>query len=371
MTGQERQIVVHRDNRSLEQQHRDRISSLERRQATRNSTDIVPRTGGDLFPRGWFQELDRWMAETQRSWYDDIRRMRENMFSLLPLDEFDLQPPFWPARPTDRVSSVIEQMERQMEAMRRNMQQMMSREMGSMLPNIRFHDGPLDFLKDAYQVGEDGKLHFIVRFDLQGFRPEDIRVTSTPNCLTVKAQKSTKTNNSSEERQYYRLIYLPDKVEDDKFKCHLSNDGILTLDAPVKETDYDRLAFDQRNRLAIKPRPESPTSRSTVRFSEGSPMIQFTGKNGLTVLDDSKTGKKIHVEVPLEPEFGLDNVRVYVESKNLVVHGYKNIPNDKGRHEEDYRKEFTRTYKLPSSIDTLSIRTRIELNTLLIEAPLL
>ncbi|KER18074.1 hypothetical protein T265_16312, partial [Opisthorchis viverrini] len=51
---------------------------------------------------------------------------------------------------------------------------------------------------------------------------------------------------------------------------------------------------------------------------------------------DGKTEKKIHVEVPLEPEFGLDNIRVYVESKKLVVHGYKNIPDDKGRYEEDY-----------------------------------
>ncbi|OON16571.1 hypothetical protein X801_07615 [Opisthorchis viverrini] len=158
MTGKERQIVVHRDNRSLEQQHRDRISSLERSRATRKSTDIVPRTGDDLFPRGWFQEMDRWMAETQRSWYDDIRRMRENMFSLLPLDEFDLPSTFWPASPTDRVSSVIERMERQMEAMRRNMRQMMSHEMDPMLPGFGFHDGPLDFLKDAYQIGEDGKV---------------------------------------------------------------------------------------------------------------------------------------------------------------------------------------------------------------------
>ncbi|RTG81976.1 uncharacterized protein DC041_0011288, partial [Schistosoma bovis] len=51
-----------------------------------------------------------------------------------------------------------------------------------------------DFLKDAYEIGEDGKVHFKVRFDAQGFAPQDINVTSSENRVTVHAKKETTTD---------------------------------------------------------------------------------------------------------------------------------------------------------------------------------
>ncbi|OON17202.1 hypothetical protein X801_06963, partial [Opisthorchis viverrini] len=67
----------------------------------------------------------------------------------------------------------------------------------------------LDFLKDAYQLGEDDRVHFKVPFDLQGYGSDDIKVSTSDNGVTVHAKKFVQTDRALSSREYSRTFYIP------------------------------------------------------------------------------------------------------------------------------------------------------------------
>lgn len=76
------------------------------------------------------------------------------------------------------------------------------------------------FLLDVYWC--IFQVHFKVRFDAKDFSPEDIDVTTVGNRLTVHAKKTTKTNQSSSNREFSRTIDLPQSIDHEKFSCTMT-----------------------------------------------------------------------------------------------------------------------------------------------------
>ncbi|THD25490.1 Major egg antigen [Fasciola hepatica] len=349
-------VPINRDSRTLEQRRRDFVTNLQR---DYGDPDRWALTTPSVFNRDWFQEVNNWIANAHRQFNEDISRMHHDLFSLVPSYDWD---PFR-SDGFGHAQSVLARMDREM--------QMLRDQMFSNLHDLTSRtDGLLDFLNNAYEPGEDGRLHFKVRFDLRGYSPENIKVTTGPRQLTVQAQRSEQTSNSSSRSMFCRSIYLPEAIEDDKLQCFLSDDGVLVVDAPVKEADYQSVTFNRGRQLAIKPKSANNQANAALPSTERhSRSLRVQNKPGLTVQNEAGGIRKIHVEVPMETGFTADQIRVRVEHKELVVTGRQEVY--EGTTKGTYTKEFRRSYPLPEEVDPISIHSELQGGTLVIEAPLL
>lgn len=444
-------IPVNRDARTFEQSRKDMLTNLERRKSERvvqephvqsntkpSSTMSMESSFGSgrhsAFSDDWDQEVDRWINESNRRWNEDISRMRQGMFALQPVDDF--QTSTWNRSPFDdfgNTSSIRERMDRQMEEMRQQMgnmsiprggsssistssskvstsssrsshsgdpstmktesntkesvqhsrtvngvttgtssQSSMSTKStgpetkaltqnttpGALLPRSEVVGGEMNFLKDAYELGEDGQLHFKVHFDAKDFAPEDIEVTTVNNQLSVHAKKAQKSGGSESMKEFSRTVDLPRSIDHDNFGCNLTDDGVLILDAPVKAPDYDSITFDRDHQLSIRPKERTDTLSSARNTA---PALNIIGKTGPVIVKDSQAGNKLHLEVPIESTFHAEDLSVKIDGNRLIVSGKQ-----RGGYDE-----FTRSFDIPGSVDPLSVTAQLHGTTLIIEAPLL
>jgi HSP20 family molecular chaperone IbpA len=320
----------------------------------------------------WDDEVSRWIDNTHKLWMDDMDRMRNGMLVLVPCDEYDLDPvnmygPLGIFGPGGDIPSLLNKMDRQMEAL----DQMFANQpaTGAVESSLVPHHevSPLDFLKDVYELDEDGKVHFKVRFNAQGYRPEDIKVTTSKNRLNVHAKKSSNTKNVQSSSEFCRTIYLPPSVDIDKFQCHLTNDGVLMVEAPVKEPNYQALTFDKERQLGVRPSSAPPVSHDA---NQKAIVLKPTGHFGAAVLQDGNQ-KKFHVEVPVEAGFDPKNMCVRMESNQIVVSGKQEITEGSGANKCVSVKEFTRAYSVPETVDPLSIHAQMFNGVLVVEAPMI
>lgn len=385
----------------------------------------------------------------------DVQKMRKNMFALEPLDDFDLDN--WDnfggltGFGNDAGGSMIDQMERRMQAMRQKMDSSM-RMMGAppsqfpagshsvsshfsssstrtindggvltqakstsqesrqtvdgvstgskshssstttnlpgagapeMLTDIPLGSGAIvpsqsgtmggvmDFLTDAFEVGDDGLVHFKVRFDAKDFAPEDIDVTTVGNRLTVHAKKTITTAGSRSSREFSRTVDLPRSIDHEKFQCNLTQDGVLILDAPVKAPDYSSITFDSGHNLSIRPKDSSVLKSTDTKIS-------IRGQPGPLVLNDGAGGRKLHLEVPIEEGYAAEDLSVRMEANKIIVSGKHEMSADKSVDSSTSKsafkssqfQEFTRTFEVPETIDPFTVSAVLNGKTLVVEAPL-
>ncbi|CAH8465150.1 unnamed protein product [Heterobilharzia americana] len=398
-------IPVSRDSRTFEQRRKDMLNNLERSYSKHSRTDIHKHSGSEstapLSDSGiggshrhlseWDDEVNRWISDTRSKWSEDMKRMRQSMFALEPVDDFDLDHwgNFDSINSLDNPSAMMEQMERRMESLRQkmgtmsnfgsshfsgpnssSMQTSSSRVVkstshstgsdpknmvtksnvvestqhtrtvdgettstsshsasssniaglpesksniigppGTLLPQTSALCGTMDFLKDAYELGDDGKVHFKVRFDAKDFAPEDIEVTTVDNHLRVHAKKSIKSGNSTTVREFRRSVDLPRSIDHEHFQCHLTEDGVLILDAPVKAPDYQTITFQDDRQLGIRPRAESEI-KATPNSNKTPVCLTVTGRSGPTIMKDGINGRKLHLEVTIDPIYKADELCV-------------------------------------------------------------
>ncbi|CAH8460635.1 unnamed protein product [Schistosoma turkestanicum] len=343
-------IPVHRDNRTFEQYRKDFLKDIENFPNHRNR--ILPYHHDD-----WFNEVDDWIKSSWKRWDDEMKRIRNGMFQLMPLDNFGLNK--WDMFDDSfDPNNLIKKMENSIQEFRR--------EMG-------INDAPLtgslnDFLKDAYEVGKDGKVYFKVRFNVKGFSPEDINVNTTDNRVVVSAKKVTETGTSKSSRQFCRMIDLPQSIEQTKLECHLTDDGVLLLEAPVKSNNHKSVTFNDQRQLAIRPASNSHTGNVTP-----SKALIVKGINGLTIIDEGFKGKRLHVEIPIDPMYKSDDICVHVDSNRLVVSGRHSKYDSRSPRwtNNNPSAEFSHSYDIPHRVDPLSVTSQMVGNTLVVEAPIM
>nr|AAW25825.1 SJCHGC02336 protein [Schistosoma japonicum] len=290
-------IPVNHDTRTFEQYRRDFLKDIEKFPNHNNS--ILP------YHDEWFNEVDDWIKSSWRRWDDEMKRIRNGMLQLMPLDNFGLNK--WDLFDSSfDPNNLMRQMEQRI--------QEIHREMG--ITDAPFTGSLNDFLKDAYEVGKDGKVHFKVRFDVKGFSPEDINVSTTDNRVVVCAKKVTETGTSKSSRQFCRMIELPQSIEQTKLDCRLTNDGVLILEAPVKSTEHKSVTFNDKRQLAI--RPTSYTQSGHVTPSKA---LVVKGVTGPTIIDEGFKGKRLHVEIPIDPMYKSEDLCIHVDPDRIVVSG--------------------------------------------------
>jgi HSP20 family protein len=97
--------------------------------------------------------------------------------------------------------------------------------------------GPQSFPMDAYRRGD----RFYVHLDLPGVDPDSIELTCEHNVLTVRAERTFKSNQGddvivSERPQgtFSRQLFVSEALDTDSIEANYDQ-GVLTLEIPVAE----------------------------------------------------------------------------------------------------------------------------------------
>ncbi|CAH8827822.1 unnamed protein product [Trichobilharzia szidati] len=339
--GQVVNIPVNREPRSFEKQRRDLLTNLE----SRSSSGSHPGKSLTQYHEDWSNTVNKWVTSTWKKWDEDMSRLRKGMFELLPADHF--------THSTNQDKSIVTHKVEDHGRDRMSSKDALST--GSVS----------DFLKDVYEIGEDGKVYFKVRFNAKGFDPEDINVTSNNNRLVVHAKKETKSDGGKSTHEFCRTIQLPQSVEVNQLKCRQTNDGVLILEAPVKVPEHQSLTLNESGQIGI--RPKSSVQLQTVPSSK---VLTVKGTKGSTVLDDGSGGKRLHIEVPVDSTYKPEDLCVTVDSNRVVVKGRHQKEQSDAHGKSGSFTEFTQSYTVSEMVDPLSVSAQLIGNTLVLEAPL-
>ncbi len=110
------------------------------------------------------------------------------------------------------------------------------------------------------------KTSILILFFEGEFRPEELNVKVEGRMLIVKGDRQIKVGNATESKQFNRELTLPEFVDVKTLQSYLSDDGMLTMEAPVI---LDRVY----NEPAI-------TSSSTYRQSSPHRLVDTTFTGG-------------------------------------------------------------------------------------------
>lgn len=218
----------------------------------------------------------------------------------------------------------------------------------------------LDDMKTMYDVDESGKGSFKIRFDVKEFKPEEVQVKIQQNKLIVQARHEEKAANTSVTRQYSRQVDIPSTVDEDKMQCILSNDGVLSVEAPIK-----RLAIGQdATFLPNRAHTVQNLSSSPVRV-ELNPRVE-TSQTRSPIITDPDGTRKLKLDVDVG-EFSPDEVIVRTIDKKVIV----TASHEEMKGGRKMTRSFNKEYELPDSVDPVTVNAYMsDTGTLTIEAPM-
>lgn len=373
-------IPVNKDSRTLEERRKEVFNVLEDKYNKPNVVEnsrISPNNRPSLLSKrnhesffdkdqffksdfdNWDSDVSEWMQNSRKRWDDEMARVRRSMFSLeSDRDELDFNSwePFRSSRRLGEFNKRESEIARHRhminshdteKTMREFKNQVFSPSLvktviddSEMLSNQQHHN--------FYEFGQDGQLHFKIRFDAKNFKPEDIKITCTGNNLNIAVQQS-----DNESIDLNKSIVVPNTVDSQKFQCHVTQDGVLVLEAPVKSPDYD----------SVVPQETFFTDKYKNQTNDRNHGLVIRNTTGPIVLNDEK-GKRLHLQIPVDPEYLPSDFSVTTELNKISV---------KGRHEfktntSSSFKEFSQCYEIPESIDPMSVSFNVVDGMLIIEA---
>uniref|UniRef100_A0A0V0J2E3 Major egg antigen n=1 Tax=Schistocephalus solidus TaxID=70667 RepID=A0A0V0J2E3_SCHSO len=364
-------VHVDRDKRSFAEQRKELVSHIESKfdkkgqlvpvNTSTNVANDTRRSEHDWLAEQniWRDNLHGWVSRVQQDFEEDLKRMQSHFFDLKPMEMWGFQP--------GGGSSFFDHARRRMAQMHEDMMNhFRSMDLDWMPSGFPGFDD-IDIYKDAFQVGEDGKMHFQASFDVSKFRPEDVEVRQEGRELYVQAKSQEKTKDSFRSREFCRAILLPNSVDVSQFKCSLSKDGILTCDAPVVRSDYNTITFDSDRSVNIKP-------KSLPYYSErqGHRKDKEEAEDSLReyVIETRNGRQRMHLEVPIDPIYSAEDITVKLENGRLKVSGRVDKYKSRWGHKNSGDDYFCRTFQIPRSIDAMSLEAEMRDSKLIIEADL-
>ncbi|XP_074660274.1 major egg antigen-like [Tubulanus polymorphus] len=248
--------------------------------------------------RRLWQDMDTRIEQRRMEWESEIERMRTEFFSLKPLD------------------------------------------MGTRMGAIERTDN----LQTAFEQGQDGTPRFKIRFDVQQFNTDEIKVQTFERRLIVKAKHTETRGNTTVSREFSRQVDLPGSVDVQSLQASVSKDGILVVEAPVQTPQYQQI---QHHQTPI------PSLRS--------------GPNTSPIVTNPDGSRQLKLEVEIGIQYTADDVIVKTVDRKIVINA---------RHEEKSGNrtsfcEFSKEYELPESVDPFTVNAYLLDNgKLIVEAPL-
>lgn len=297
--------------------------------------------GGDE----WFDSMRRRFDERRRRWDEDVRQMREDFFA---------------HSPSHRRKSVSP-------------------------PKVHL-PGPTQFqnhpFTQEYYTGSDGKVYFVVNFDVSDFRPDEISVSIREGEVFVTAKSEQNTASSSSCREYSRTVKLPEGTDDILADCTLTSDGVLTFCCPLKQN-------------ILLPRTMTSTEGVHVQNEDKFNSLPVTLVDGAKHLSDricahhvdtktpvqsniSHSSRSVHggsitlrsskpryrVEISIDPDYLPEEIQIRTLNHRIYI---------TARHQERSPrrtavKEFSKEYDIPDNVDPENLIARLESGTLCIES---
>lgn len=244
-------------------------------------------------------------------------------------------------------------------ALNKMMSEMSAIEPREFHPEAEFTEvGALDFLKDAYEVGKDGKLHFKVYFNAKNFKPEEITIRTDKNRLIVEAQKSASQRGAVMSESVGRSIPIPPSVDRKQLSSTLTSDGVLVVEAPVDEPNYKAIRLQPEGGLAIEP-SEVEERQLAVRNKDGVEIV--TGEDG---------SKRVHLELAVDGHFGPKDVKVWAKGNKVYVQGSVRKEEKTGETTHTESREFYKAFVTPGVMDGSKAQAEIGDGRLVVEVPL-
>uniref|UniRef100_L7M099 Putative alpha crystallins n=1 Tax=Rhipicephalus pulchellus TaxID=72859 RepID=L7M099_RHIPC len=82
---------------------------------------------------------------------------------------------------------------------------------------------------------------FAVRVDTRHFAPDEITVKTRDHCVVVHGKHEEKSDDRGcyVKREFTRRYVLPEDVDPESVKCHMTHGGLLSLEAPRKKFKRD------------------------------------------------------------------------------------------------------------------------------------
>lgn len=278
------------------------------------------------------KHLEAEMKRKRKDWEREVQRMREEFLILHPTD-------------VDRCSDEIQND-----------------------PFVAKRRGSTDILdvkkmKTLIVDSLDTGRKFKVRFNVLGFDPRSIQVTTDGDRIVVRATK-TETDEEGEtvRRSYERKILKPKDADHTKFKSYLTSDAILIVEAPLPPSNHDlrRTIHSPSHSHHVAPNHGGSPSRScSPSNSVGGPEGGTPSKEkyGVPIFREENGLRRMHLVIEMGIGFSPQDIIVQVIKDNKIL--------VKAKHEEKTterlsKNKYCKEYELGEKIDTYSLTASLE-----------
>jgi len=137
-------------------------------------------------------------------------------------------------RDMDLIAPSIPSMDDEMKRLATDMNTFKRTNMYSLMPGNSTRSQDLVSLQHPnHIVDEGGQKKFQIRLDVSKFKPEEIEVKAKDNHLLVHAKHCDESAGSKSFSEYKQQYLLPPSVDPVALASNLSDDGVLTIEAPV------------------------------------------------------------------------------------------------------------------------------------------
>ena len=147
--------------------------------------------------------------------------------SMMPWGFFERQRSLF----TDLFRNMEEEMkifDTELEQIRNNLFQLKPFDFNGMQSTLLEVENPI--VTDSY-----GNKKFSLRFDVSNFRPEEIKVKTHGDVLSVYAKHEENTPDRKVFSEFCRQYTLPKTVDPAQLKSTFTNDGVLYVEAPAPD----------------------------------------------------------------------------------------------------------------------------------------
>ncbi|KAF8570656.1 hypothetical protein P879_01583 [Paragonimus westermani] len=290
----------------------------------------------------WFEEMRRRFDDRRKRWDNDVRRMRQEFFTLSPETSLkSASPPRF------------------------------------LIPS-RKHVRSQPFT-GTFETGTDGTTYFVASFEVSEYPSENIRVSIKGDEVLVTARSEQQTDKMTSSLEYSRSIKLPEGANDELANATLTTDGVLTFTCPMRPrfvrksfipSDSDVCSVDSQpshsSLFSTKSRPQMYEHSRTEKIDVGasSPSNRIACGSSYSLLGSNKP--RFRLELPIDSEYSPAEIQIRTLNRRIYV---------TARHEERLSnrtavREFSKEYDIPDNIDPESLEARLDNGTLYIEAVL-
>jgi len=126
---------------------------------------------------------------------------------------------------------------------------------------------------DMIVTDSDGTRKFRLAFNLEGFEPEEVKIKTNNGMITITAKTEKKDENTYSLREFSQSYSLPSDVKLDDLQSKFTDDGILTIEAPLPKAEprerFIQIEHDNNNSTTqTQQQPKVGTTSSNQQQQE-------------------------------------------------------------------------------------------------------